>query len=119
VPLLDELLDWERRYWAAAGDPEFYDAHLAESALMVFPAPYGIFDRAATIEAVGNSAGWRSYELDEAVAVELGDDGAVLAYRARAVRADGSAYDAYVASVYVRREGEWKLALHQQTPDAG
>jgi hypothetical protein len=116
MTLLEELIERERGFWEAAGDPDFYDANLTESALMVFPAPYGIFDRAASIEAVGNSSGWVSFELEEAAAVDLGGDSAVLVYRAHAVRPDGSTYDAYVSSVYGREDGVWKLAVHQQTP---
>ena len=29
---------------------------------------------------------------------------------------DGATYSALVSSAYVRREGGWRLALHQQTP---
>jgi len=116
MTLLDTLLDWERRYWGAAGDHDFYRAHLAAEALFVFPAPFGIAGREATIDAVAQSQEWRGVELDEATATEPGDDVAAVAYRARAVRADGSGYEAYVASVYVRQDGEWKLAVHQQTP---
>ena len=31
-------------------------------------------------------------------------------------RRDNYTYEALMSSVYVRRDGEWKLALHQQTP---
>ena len=40
---------------------------------------------------------------------------AILTYRARAVRGDTERYQALVSSVYVRRDGAWKLAFHQQT----
>jgi hypothetical protein len=35
------------------------------------------------------------------------------------VRADGKRYAALVSSAYVKRNGSWKLAFHQQTPIEG
>jgi hypothetical protein len=35
------------------------------------------------------------------------------------VRDNGEAYEALVSSAYVRRDGQWKMAFHHQTPLAG
>ena len=51
---------------------------------------------------------------DERV-LPLGDDAAVVAYRATATR-DDVTYTALFNSTYVREAGEWRLAVHQQTP---
>ena len=62
-------------------------------------------------------AGWTSHEIhDGALLLRLGPDVASITYRATAVRAGQDPYHALFTSVYVRREGAWKLALHQQTP---
>jgi hypothetical protein len=37
-------------------------------------------------------------------------------YRASATRAGEPPYRALMSSVYVRVDGRWRLALHQQTP---
>src|SRR5690606_11573268 len=60
-------------------------------------------------------APWDAYELSDERVLTLGDDGAVVAYRATASRA-GSDYTALFASTYVRARGAWRLALHQQPP---
>lgn len=39
----------------------------------------------------------------------------MVVYRATAVRS-GAEYEALFNSTYVRVDGAWKLALHQQTP---
>jgi hypothetical protein len=114
--LVETLVAWETRYWAASGDADFYREHLAETAVMVFPAPTGIVNRKAAIDAVAGSLPWERFELEEPEAFELDDDVGLLVYRARARRQDASPYVAYCSSVYVRRDGEWKLASHQQTP---
>ena len=116
VALLEQLTAEERRFWRAAGDPDYYRGHLAQVALMVLPAPFGILNRRAAIEAAAAGLWWERFELHDPEAFELADGVATLAYRASATRTDGSAYDAYAGSTYVRRDGAWKLALHQQTP---
>jgi hypothetical protein len=111
-----ELIELERALWERAGDVAFYRARLTHDAVMVFPAPYGIIDREAVLEAVASATGWQDVELSDAVVVSLGDDAAVLAYRARAVRPGSPPYQTYATSAFVRRDGAWRLALHQQTP---
>ena len=46
-----------------------------------------------------------------------GDESAVLVYRGTAWRGDDeAAFDAWMTSVYVKVDGEWRLASYQQTP---
>lgn len=47
-----DVVSLEEQFWRAAGDAAFYEEHLAAEALMVFPAPFGVFDREATLAAV-------------------------------------------------------------------
>ncbi len=108
------LIDLERRFWH--GDATFYDATLTEDAVMVFPPPTGVLDRAAVIDSLGAADRWRSVDFRDDRLVGLGEDAVQLVYRAEAVRrADGSEYAALVTSTYVR-EDDWRLASHQQTP---
>lgn len=114
----EELLDLERRFWGASGDPGFYERHVADGALFVFPAPVGILSRSEAIAAVAEAQPWVELELTEEHVAEAGQQAALVAYRAAARRADGPRYEAYAGSVYVRRGGGWQLAYHQQTPVA-
>ena len=43
-------------------------------------------------------------------------DTAIVTYEAHAKRATGEPYAALVSSGYVKRNGEWKMTFHQQTP---
>ena len=117
----DELLQLEREGWRAlsrngeaAG--RFYAEHLAVNVLMLLPGGMVLDDRDQVIEAMGGSP-WSSFELSDERVLELGNgDCAVVAYRATAQREGSEPYAALFNSTYVRQEGAWRLAIHQQTP---
>lgn len=111
----DGLWTLERRFWTEGAD--FYAAHLAPGATMVFPEPAGIMGRQAAIDAVRDAPRWRHVHFDRQRLRRHGDDLAVLAYAVRADRGDGdSGYEALCGSVYRRTDEGWQLACHQQTP---
>ena len=49
--------------------------------------------------------------------MELTPDGVTLTYHVTASRAEGQPYTAWLTSTWVRRDGDWRMAFHQQTPD--
>jgi hypothetical protein len=106
-----ELLQIEHEL--GAGSADAYRRHLAAEALLVLPN--GVLDREACIAAMESSPGWDELEISDARTLALGDDGAVLTYAWRSRRGEMS-YTALMSSVYARRDGAWRLVLHQQTP---
>ncbi|QEC49764.1 nuclear transport factor 2 family protein [Baekduia soli] len=110
--LLETLLELERRL--GAGDGDAYRERLTGDALVVVPGAR--LSREETAAAMDASPGWRSFELHEPVVVALGDDHALLSYRFTGRRTAQVGYEALMTSLYVRRDGTWRLALHQQTP---
>jgi uncharacterized protein (TIGR02246 family) len=115
--LTDEIEDLERRGWDALSSPDgaaFYANLMADDGLMVFPGT--ILDRPQSLRAIGGAPPWASFELEDVRVVEAGADGAVVVYRATAQRAGEQPYHACMSSVYARRDGSWRLVLHQQTP---
>lgn len=93
----------------------FYRDYLTDDALMVFP--FGVLAKDRTIEAIEAAPPWASYRLEEPRIVQLTDSSAIVTYRATARREGAeTAYSALMSSVYVNRDGAWKLAFHQQTP---
>jgi hypothetical protein len=114
----DDLVALEREAWAAlstdgAAAP-FYDDVLAEHVLMLLPGGMVIDDRTQVVESM-SGAPWSSYELSDERVIDLTEESAVVAYRATAVR-DGQQYTALFNSTYVLEDGDWHLAVHQQTP---
>ena len=82
---------------------------------MLFPGGFVIDDRETVIKSMDGTP-WTAYELADERVFDLGDDSSVVAYRAKATR-DGTEYEALFNSTYIRDGDDWKLALHQQTPD--
>lgn len=110
-----QLGEMEFEFWK--GTRNFYDEHLASEAVAVYPAPVGMLLRDEIIEAIDDAARWERVELDDMAVIEPAPGVATVTYRAKAWRrGDDKAYEAYVGSVYVKENGEWKLAFNQQTP---
>jgi hypothetical protein len=114
----DELLELERAAWEAlstegAAGP-FYDKALARDVLVLLPGGMVIDDRQQVVDSMAGTP-WDRYEISEVRVLPLTPDSAVLAYRVEADRGD-THYRALLNSTFVREDGEWRMALHQQTP---
>lgn len=118
----DELLALERAGWDSLCDgtgDDFYGRTMTEDGLMVL-ANGMVMDRAEVVEALGQSPPWASYELSDVRIVPIGDGTAALVYVGTAQRGgDDPPFVGAMSSVYVRTDGQWRLALYQQTPMAG
>lgn len=110
----EELLRIEHELGSASADA--YRRHLAGDALIVLPS--GVLDREACIAAIEGSPAWDEFAIADARVLDLGPDAAVLTYRWSS-RRGAAPYDAFMSSAYVRRDGRWRLVLHQQSPTAG
>jgi uncharacterized protein DUF4440 len=117
LPLDSELIEAEREGWQALTTTEgadYYERHLAATALMCFPS--GVMTRPEALEAMRSARPWSSFEMIDPRVVELTSDSGVLVYQAVAKRADQPPYRALISSVYIRQDGRWLLAFHQQSP---
>jgi hypothetical protein len=113
------LLELERQGWEALSSSQggaYYREHLTDNALMAFP--FGVLTRAETIDAMESAPPWESFEINDSRIVGLTVDSGVLIYRVAARRAGEEQYSAVISSTFVRRQGAWKLAFHQQSPES-
>ncbi|MCY1560732.1 hypothetical protein D9M68_979040 [compost metagenome] len=83
---------------------------------MVFPAPAGVLDRAATLASIRSGNRWAQANFEKRQLLRPADDTAVLVYAVVASRDDGAPYRALCSSTYVKQGEAWRLALHHQTP---
>jgi uncharacterized protein DUF4440 len=100
----------------APGSGEAYRRHLADDAVVVVPG--AVLTRDECIAAIDTAAPWDEHTISGARTTRLAADSAVLTYRWRSRRGD-ERYAAIMSSVYARRDGDWRLVLHQQTPQPG
>jgi hypothetical protein len=118
-PSMDELLQLEHAGWASLCDgtgADFYGATMTDDAVMVL-ANGSVMTRTEVIAALGTSPPWASYEMDDPRVVSIGDNSTALIYVGTGHRSDDEPpFVGVMTSVYVRREGAWKLAVYQQTP---
>ena len=110
----DELLRIERGFWD--GDSAYYEQHLDDRCVTVFTEMAGTFKKEDIARMITDSDRWRDLSLDVKGCLEPVPGFAILTYAANARRKNGDPYSALVTSGYAKRDGVWKMALHQQTP---
>ena len=76
-----------------------------------------MLDRTATLEGIAAGPRWSEVRMSDVRSRPLGEDAVGLVYAASARReGDDRPYEALATSVYVLRDGRWRLTLHQQSP---
>tara|TARA_R110002020_G_scaffold26365_6_gene85232 strand:- start:409 stop:747 length:339 start_codon:yes stop_codon:yes gene_type:complete len=109
----DPLWNIERSLWLDGVDA--WQAHLAPSCIMAF-GPTGVLQDAQIIDSLAQAPRWVDVTMSDTTLIRPATDVAVLAYGARARRHGAEPYQALCTSTYVRRDGKWTIAQHQQTP---
>ena len=115
----NDLIELEHSAWEALSSSgeaaaAFYEENLARDVIVLLPGGMVIDDRAQVVDSM-KGASWDSFDLEGERVIQLGHDTAVEAYPATAKRGDND-YEALFNSTYVREDGDWRLAVHQQTP---
>lgn len=111
------FLALEEEGWKAlstTGGAAYYRECMTDDGIMVFPGM--VLSKDACIAAIEHAAPWSWFRIEEPRTMRLTEDSAIVIYRASAQRDGQPRYTALMSSVYVRRDGAWKLAFHQQTP---
>jgi hypothetical protein len=116
--LSDELLELERAGWDSLCDStgaQFYGGVMLPDAVMVL-ANGMVMDRDTVVGALSESPPWRTYGIEDVRVIAVDADTAILVYTGIAYRdGDDPAFTGAMSSVYHRVDGDWKLALYQQT----
>jgi Domain of unknown function (DUF4440) len=114
--LAQELIEAEREGWEALASGrggEHHRTRLAPNAVMAFP--FGVMSRQEAINAMEAAPPWSGFDLVDPQVVELSADSGIVVYRVSAQRAREEPYAAIVSSTFVRGDGQWLLAFHQQS----
>lgn len=108
------LMAIEKGFWTEGAD--YYRAHVDAECLLAFTEMAGVQSNEAIAEMTPDDGRWRDVEIEEKGAIDLSDESSVVTYEVRAKRPTGEPYHALISTGYVKRDGEWKMAFHQQTP---
>jgi hypothetical protein len=74
----------------------------------------------AILTEIAEGRRWAEVQFDEVRSLRLADDAALLTCRVAARwEHEDSKSSTLASSIYVKRDGVWKLAFHQQTPIEG
>ena len=113
------LLDLERRGWDSLCDStgsQFYGDLMTDDGVMVL-ANGAVMNREAVVASLEQAPPWQSYDIEDVRLVEAGADAAGIVYVGTGYReGDQPAFVGVMSSIYVRQDGQWRLALYQQTP---
>jgi ketosteroid isomerase-like protein len=110
------LLHEEHAGWRALCEgrgAEYYYRVMTRDAVMLVPGR--VLDRGTILASLEGLPPWDSYEIHDPRVVRLPAGGGILFYRALAKRG-GTAHDIRMSTTYVRQDGGWAIAAHQQTP---
>lgn len=115
----------EKRFWNAHvdGNVKFFDERLADNCVVV--AGFGFADKRTIIRSVALAAiRFAAYTMSDVRVLPLGagEDAASISHRCviqAAVQGKPHTIVVNVTTVWTREsDGEWRVALHQQTPAA-
>lgn len=116
-----DVADLERRGWEvlSTGPSEarsFYGAILADDAQMLFPRGMRLVGKGEILETMGGPP-WASFEISDTQVVDLSETAQTITYKVVAQRQGADPYRALISSTYAVRSGEWRLVVHQHTPE--
>jgi ketosteroid isomerase-like protein len=114
------LIELETQGWQALSTGEdaarkFYRSLLTDEAVMVFPGGMLLRGKEEILKSIGTQP-WKTFRFEGTQTISLAENAGAVVYKVTARRKGSATYIALISSLYVLRDGEWKLALHQQTP---
>lgn len=110
---MNSVWDIERRLWLEGA--EAYGECMAPDCVMAF-AGVGVMRGADIVESLREAPRWRDVTMSDQVEAAPTRETTVIAYVAEASRDEGQNYRALCTSTYLRVDGRWAIAQHQQTP---
>jgi len=117
---LQALIELETRVWGALRRGDAGDDTRLLAAEFVGVYPSGFADRSDHAGQLANGPTIAQFELHDARMVDLGDDDALLCYRADFQRLVAGvaqpSQSMYVSSLWSRRSGDWVNVFSQDTP---
>jgi hypothetical protein len=113
--ITDEILAIEEGFWTQVDDPRFFEENLADEAISVIE-PMGFIPKPLAVKMAADKP-WKDVEMQDVVLHQVTPDCVILAYHGQGTRdGDEAPHRSSIASAYVKRNGQWQLALTAHQP---
>lgn len=111
----DEIIALEKRFWTEADNPAIFEDEVVDEAIIVIE-PMGFIRKQQAAQMPAEKP-WIDVQMTDLQVQQVTDDCVTLAYHGQA-RHEGEEkpYQGSIASVYIRRDGRWQLALSAHQP---
>lgn len=112
----DDVVALERKFWSKANDPKFFQDAVADDGITVIE-PMGFIQKADAVKYAGQGKAYKDVTLSDLIVRQVTPDTIIVAYHGSG-QADGDEkpYHGSIASVYVKRDGRWQMALSAHQP---
>lgn len=107
-----DIWNSERRLWLEGTGA--YEELMASDCVMAF-GPMGAMGRDEVLESLREAPRWTDVVMTDKAKAVPAENVAVIAYHVRSKRPGAEPYEALCTSTYVRIDGQWMIAQHQQT----
>jgi len=107
----EAVLEIERGFWEKGNDPDFFKKHCLPDCLNVMES-MGFVKQEDAIKMSKDAKPWTNVKMQDMHVLDLNEDTMAVAYHGEGTQEKmPKPYRTTVSSVYVRKDGEWKLAL--------
>ena len=112
----EEVLNLEKRFWEEADNPELFRETFADDGLTIME-PMGYIEKPAAMKMSGGAKPFKNVKMSDVHMRELTPDCIAVAYHGEGIReGDKKPYRGSICSIYVRRNGNWQLAIADHQP---
>jgi hypothetical protein len=113
---IENVVALERQFWAEANNPEFFQRVFADDGITVME-PMGFVDKKTAVAMSKEGSAWKDVEILDQKTIQITPDSVAVVYHGRGTK-EGSKepYEATIASVYAKRDGDWQLVLTVHQP---
>ncbi len=115
------MIELEKQGWEALSKGRdvargFYESLFLNETVMAFPGGMMVGGKEKILSSI-DSQPWKFFQIEDSQVISLSENASAIVYKVTAKREGSDPYIALISSMYTCRNGQWKLALHQQTPE--
>ena len=115
-----EISAFEHNGWKALSTDRliaraYYEKLLDDAVVMMLPGGIEMRSAKAVLDSFSERP-WDWFKIDDENVINLDTGIRLMTYRVSAQRQGEEIYRALVSSIYHRKNDDWKLVFHQQTP---